>query len=119
MLKPIKKWYDTIPVGFHRPTGAACSRRPLCTRAKAAPREITLRPRPLHEALQNVRGRQETDAWRTQYGKRAGVEGTLSQAVRAFGLCQRIAGGGSTLLCTVNTINATDPVPLVSTPFTD
>ena len=77
---------DTIHVGFHRQTCAACSSRPLCTRAKADPREITLRPRPLHEALQNVRGRQETEAWRAQYGKRAGVEGTLSQAVRAFGL---------------------------------
>ena len=77
---------DTIHVGFHRPTGAVCSRRPLCTRAKTDPREITLRPRPLHEALQNARGQQETEAWRARYGPRAGVEGTLSQAVRAFGL---------------------------------
>ena len=45
-----------------------------------------MRPRPLHEALQKVRGQQETEAWRIRYGKRAGVEGTLSQAVRAFGL---------------------------------
>ena len=77
---------DTIHVGFHRPTGAVCSRRPLCTRARADPREITLRPRPLHEALQTVRSQQATEAWRARYGKRAGVEGTLSQAVRAFGL---------------------------------
>ena len=77
---------DTIHVGFHRPTCAACSSRPLCTRAKTDPREITLRPRPLHEALQTVRRQQETEAWRARYGKRAGVEGTLSQAVRAFGL---------------------------------
>lgn len=77
---------DTIHVGFHRPTCAACDRRSLCTRARADPREITLRPRPLHEALQNVRSQQETEAWRTRYSQRAGVEGTLSQAVRAFGL---------------------------------
>ena len=77
---------NTIHVGFHRPTCAVCDRRPLCTRAKADPREITLRPRPLHEALQTVRSQQETEAWRARYGKRAGVEGTLSQAVRAFGL---------------------------------
>ena len=77
---------DTIHVGFHRPTGAVCRSRPLCTRARAGPREITLRPHPLHEALQNVRGQQETEAWRARYGQRAGVEGTLSQAVRAFGL---------------------------------
>ena len=77
---------DTIHVGFHRPTGAACSRRPLCTRAKTDPHELTLRPRPLHEALQTVRAQQETETWRSRYGERAGVEGTLSQAVRAFGL---------------------------------
>jgi transposase len=77
---------DTIHIGFHRRTCAACPSRSLCTRAKSDPREITLRPRPLHEALQNVRAQQETDAWRDRYGKRAGIEGTLSQAVRAFGL---------------------------------
>lgn len=77
---------DTIHIGFHRKTCAACPSRSLCTRAKSDPREITLRPRPLHEALQNVRVQQETDAWRDRYGKRAGIEGTLSQAVRAFGL---------------------------------
>lgn len=77
---------DTIHVGFHRPTCAACSSRPFCTRAKTDPREITLRPRSLHEALQNARCQQETEAWRARYGPRAGVEGTLSQAVRAFGL---------------------------------
>ena len=77
---------DTIHIGFPRKTCAACASRPLCTRAKAGPREITLRPRPLHEALQKVRRLQETDGWRDRYGKRAGIEGTLSQAVRAFGL---------------------------------
>ena len=45
-----------------------------------------MRPRSLHEALQNARRQQETEAWRARYGPRAGVEGTLSQAVRAFGL---------------------------------
>lgn len=77
---------DTIHIGFDRKTCAACACRSLCTRAKSEPRELTLRPRPLHEALQNTRRQQETDAWRIRYGKRAGVEGTLSQAVRAFGL---------------------------------
>jgi transposase len=45
-----------------------------------------VRPRQQHEALQNVRRDQETEAWHVRYGKRAGIEGTLSQAVRAFGL---------------------------------
>lgn len=66
---------DTIHVGFHRPTCDACSSRPLCARAKTDPREITLRPRPLHEALQTIRARQETKAWRSRYGQRAGGRG--------------------------------------------
>src|SRR5512144_2934333 len=58
---PRDRWGNaTIHIGFHRPTCAACLSRPLCTHAKADPREITLRPRPLHEALQNVRCQQET-----------------------------------------------------------
>ena len=59
---------DPIHVGFHRPTCAVCSSRPLCTRARADPREIMLRPRPLHEALQTVRSQQETEAWRARNG---------------------------------------------------
>ncbi|MCP5127687.1 MAG: transposase [Gammaproteobacteria bacterium] len=86
MALPSIRGNDTIHVGFHRPTCAACSSRPFCTRAKTDPREITLRPRPLHEALQNARRQQETEAGRARYGPRAGVEGTLSQAVRAFSL---------------------------------
>lgn len=77
---------DTIHIAFHRKICATCPSRPLCTRAKTDPREITLRPRPQHEALQAVRRQQETEAWRARYGKRAGIKGTLSQAVRAFDL---------------------------------
>jgi len=77
---------DTIHIGFHRKTCTACPSRSLCTRSKTGPREITVRPQPQHEALQEVRRNQETEAWRARYGKRAGVEGTVSQAVRVFGL---------------------------------
>jgi transposase len=77
---------DTIHVGFHRKTCVSCPSRSLCTRSKTGPREITLRPRLQHEALQEVRRQQDSEGWRARYGKRAGVEGTLSQAVRTFGL---------------------------------
>jgi transposase len=76
----------TIHVGFHRKTCAPCSSRSLCTHSKTGPREITLRPRLQHEALHEVRRQQDSKGWRARYGTRAGVEGTLSQAVRAFGL---------------------------------
>ena len=40
----------------------------------------------LDEALQVARVRQETAEWKAEYGVRAGIEGTLSQGVRGFGL---------------------------------
>ena len=44
------------------------------------------------EALQAARREQETEPWKAEYAVRAGVEGTLSQGVRGFGLrrCQYI-----------------------------
>jgi transposase len=104
---------DTIHIGFHRKTCAVCASRPLCTRAKSEPRELTVRPRPLHEALQNVRRQQKTKAWRARYGKRAGIEGTLSQAVRALGLRRcRYVGLAKTKLQHVLTAIAIDVVRL-------
>ncbi len=47
---------------------------------------MTLRPRELHEALQAARAQQEAPEWKAEYAVRAGVEGTLSQGVRGFGL---------------------------------
>ena len=47
---------------------------------------MTLRPRELHEALQAARRQQETAEWKAEYAARAGVEGTVSQGVRGFGL---------------------------------
>ncbi len=48
----------------------------------------TLRPQAQHLALREARAREETAEFREQYAARAGVEGLLSQGVRAFGLRQ-------------------------------
>lgn len=58
----------------------------LCTKAQTDPRTLTLRPKVQHEALQAARKRQETAEFRQVYAKRAGIEGTLSQGIRGFGL---------------------------------
>jgi transposase len=63
-----------------------CPVRSRCTKAKTAARTITLRPRDQHELLRELRLHQRTEAWRQRYAARSGVEGTVSQAVRAFGL---------------------------------
>ena len=38
------------------------------------------------QTQQKNRQQQKTEEWQKQYAKRAGVEGTISQAVRGFGL---------------------------------
>ena len=47
---------------------------------------MTLKPQDEHQALQALRQQQNTTEWQAKYAKRAGIEGTLSQGVRAFGL---------------------------------
>ncbi|WP_353618373.1 transposase [Roseomonas genomospecies 6] len=63
-----------------------CPARAHCTQAKASPRNLTFRPRAEHEALQDARRQQETEGWRRRYAARAGIEGTLAQALQLFGL---------------------------------
>ena len=61
---------------------------PSCTRAKNLPRALTLRPKEEHEAIRFARKRQKTEDFPSLYSRRAGMEGTISQGVRAFGLRQ-------------------------------
>jgi transposase len=77
---------EVIHAEFARRECLACRSRPLCTRATTEGREMTLRPREQHEALQAARRQQEAAEWQAEYAVRAGVEGTLSQGVRGFGL---------------------------------
>jgi len=67
----------------------ACPVRPACTRARTPARSLLLQPHAEHEMIQGVRQRQQTAEYATLYAQRAGVEGTISQGVRAFGLRRR------------------------------
>ncbi|MFD0419235.1 IS1182 family transposase [Streptomyces sp. NPDC127108] len=62
-----------------------CKLRTSCTDAQTG-RNLTLRPQAEHDILQQARIEQDSDRWRHRYGHRAGVEGTISQGVQAFGL---------------------------------
>jgi transposase len=75
----------SIVVQFRQGDCQACEARALCTRAKQA-RYLRLHPREQHEALEAARARFNSDAGQALYKRRAGIEGTLSQGVRAFGL---------------------------------
>ncbi len=83
------RWQNpVISIKFAYKDGHDCEGRSLGTKAKTAPRHMTLRPQSEHQALQAVRQQQSTEAWKAQYDTRAGIEGTLSQGVRAFGVRQ-------------------------------
>jgi transposase len=76
----------SVSVRFRKSDCATCPARPLCTRAKHQARHLKLQPRAEYEALRAARQRLSTTEGRYLYARRAGVEGTHSQGVRAFGL---------------------------------
>src|SRR5215218_6871478 len=71
---------------FSRADCGPCAARALCTPATAARRAVHFHPREEYEALSAARARMGDPAWQERYRRRAGVEGTLSQGVRAFGV---------------------------------
>ena len=75
-----------IQAVFSRTDCGACGVRKLCTSAKEKRRSVYFHPRAEYEALNAARARMHDPAWKKRYHVRAGVEGTLSQGVRAFGM---------------------------------
>jgi transposase len=75
-----------IEVRFDQQDCGPCPTRLQCTRARTLPRILHLKPRAQYLCLQEARAYQETEAFRERYKKRAGVEGTISQGTRSFGL---------------------------------
>lgn len=69
---------------FSRTDCGACAARPLGTPAKNARRSVHFHPRPEYKALNAARARMHDPTWKRRYHARAGIEGTLSQGVRAF-----------------------------------
>lgn len=77
----------TLSISNFGPRSAAGVSTVRTVHARAAkPRGITVRPQAEHVALQTARLRQTTAAFKEQDAARAGIEGTLSQGTRAFGL---------------------------------
>jgi transposase len=75
-----------IHVRFSRAACHACGERARCTRARKDGRTLTFLSRTYHSALQQRRQDQRTPQFWERLKPRAGIEGTLSQGVRAFGL---------------------------------
>jgi len=63
-----------------------CPLRTRCTTARKSGRSLTVYPPEPYQALQAARERADTEEYKELYAKRAGVEGTISQAARTTGL---------------------------------
>jgi transposase len=77
-----------IEVVFDRKICEKCPVRNNCTSAQMAPRKLKLRPREEYDALQKRRREQVSPEFQQKYQRRAGIEGTISQAVCKFNLRQ-------------------------------
>jgi transposase len=77
---------ERMEIVFATEVCAACPVRQDCTRSQTTGRVLHVRPQVAHQALQERRKEQETAAFRQAYQSRAGIEGTLSQAVRRTGI---------------------------------
>ena len=69
---------------FSRPLCFGCAAREKCSRGKKNGRHLTVSPRPAFEMLKQAREREQTEAFKEEYKRRAGVEGTIAQTVNAM-----------------------------------
>jgi transposase len=77
-----------IYVRFAKKTCQSCPVRSDCTRSSLGGRVLNFKPRPEFELLQWARQREHFQIFKNRYAKRAGIEGTISQATRSFDLRQ-------------------------------
>ena len=76
-----------ILVRFHKNDCQICPERLRCTTSRNS-RELTFSPQEKQMTLQTARQWQHTEEFKQRYKKRAGIEGTISQAAYAKG-CRR------------------------------
>jgi transposase len=106
---------DRIHVEFGKQDCLACPCRAQCTTAESNPRQISFHPQAQHEAIQTARKRQTTQEFQDRYAIRAGIEGTISQGVRAFDLRRsRYIGQTKTHLQHIITATAIDVTRLLA-----
>ena len=81
---PKAKDRTQVDITFAAADCQACPTHAMCTRS-TGPRHLKLLSQVEHLALQAARQRQTTKDFKEQYAARAGIESTLSQAVRRCG----------------------------------
>jgi transposase len=78
--------HDIIKVRFPAAACRACPARAQCTTAARRGRQLSIRPRHVHQAVTAARAEQQTTPWQARYAARAGVEGLMRQAAHATGI---------------------------------
>lgn len=98
---------DNVQFVFSQSACRSCAARESCTRAKNTGRYITVPPQETYEALKKARAYETTQTFEERYKRRAGIEGTISQAVNAYDVRHaRYLGLGKTRLQHVATAAA-------------
>jgi transposase len=77
---------EAIVAKFTIPTCRDCPARAQCTTSKRSGRQLTVPPREVFEVQHAHRAAQNTRPWQERYRRRAGIEGTMNQAVTTTGL---------------------------------
>jgi hypothetical protein len=104
---------ESIVVRFPAPTPQTCPVRTQCTSSARTGRQLMLRPREIHEILEQARAAQTTEEWKQRYAIRAGVEGTIHQATATTGIHRnRYLGLSKTHLAHVFTATAINLIRL-------
>jgi transposase len=75
-----------VVVTFAKADCRPCPVRSMCTTSKVGRRQVTVPPQEVHEVQQAARADQKTHEWQARYAVRAGVEGTIHQAVEVTGI---------------------------------
>jgi len=78
----VQRGTEAIVVKFPGEHCRACPVKTRCTTATRSGRQLTLRPRPVQEALDAARAEQSTTDWQRDYARRAGAESTIAQATK-------------------------------------
>lgn len=101
-----RQQHPVIRIKFAMTDCKRCPSRSLCA-GEEARRTLTIRPEAQYKALQAARAREQTPEYAKEYARRAGIEGTISQAVGAFGARRcRYLGAAKTHLQQVLTATA-------------
>lgn len=106
-VKLEEKGHPRVWIRFSQKDCRPCAVRAKCTLTKR--RSLKLRADTHYQALQAARQRDSQANWPLLYNQRAGIEGTLSQGVRGFGMRRsRYVGLAKTHfqhICTATAIN--------------